>query len=316
MIHRDRQIPAPADVTAALNKPLKGSGLTERAAAENYYNANPGAPAYDFARYREEDVCKALTAMFKGKCAYCESPYVAVDALDVEHFRPKGGVEESPGHPGYWWLAAEWTNLLPSCPPCNQRRRQVQYQPGMTLEDIERQLQSKPSTTSGKKNAFPVLNDNWVTMVDGDLGVEDPLLINPCERQPDDFLEWVFDRDPQRPVWEAALVVPFLRPRLVAGSDSRHGQHSIAIYGLNRVGVVRERIKQVRILQGVCPPIIDALTDLAEEDPATPKYQTLLGRLKRNKAALTVFEKPEHNYAGMASAFVKAFESDLAKFGP
>ena len=41
------------------------------------------------------------------------------------------------GASGYWWLAAAWKNLLPSCPPCNQRRRQVEFAAEMTLEEME-----------------------------------------------------------------------------------------------------------------------------------------------------------------------------------
>lgn len=47
--------------------------------------------------------------------------------LDVEHFRPKSEIDEvdpatfrpvpgrAPTAPGYYWLAAAWSNLLPSC---------------------------------------------------------------------------------------------------------------------------------------------------------------------------------------------------------
>jgi len=80
--------------------------------------------------------------VFHRKCAYCErliSGYYG----DAEHYRPKGTVTtgnedgslERPtcevpdprrknklvtvNHPGYFWLAYDWRNLLPSCVFCN-----------------------------------------------------------------------------------------------------------------------------------------------------------------------------------------------------
>ena len=41
---------------------------------------------------------------------------------NIDHFRPKGGVEEDPNHEGYWWLAFNWRNFRFACQWCNQRR--------------------------------------------------------------------------------------------------------------------------------------------------------------------------------------------------
>lgn len=76
----------------------------------------------------------ALLEIFNEKCAFCETPIPPGMHGDVEHFRPKGGVTEEDGskamyvdekgvereHPGYYWLAYDWRNLLPSCQLCNQ----------------------------------------------------------------------------------------------------------------------------------------------------------------------------------------------------
>lgn len=77
-----------------------------------------------------------LLRLFNGKCAYCEAVIAADQPGDVEHYRPKAGLRDEHGqvvkvnedgvereHPGYWWLAYEWTNLLPSCIDCNRLRR-------------------------------------------------------------------------------------------------------------------------------------------------------------------------------------------------
>src|SRR5262249_341553 len=64
-----------------------------------------------------------LFELFHDKCAYCENKPLAGYPGDVEHYRPKGKVDEDESHPGYYWLAYDETNLLPSCSLCNQPRR-------------------------------------------------------------------------------------------------------------------------------------------------------------------------------------------------
>jgi hypothetical protein len=76
-----------------------------------------------------------LKNVFNNKCAYCETP-LPRQSGHAEHFRPKGGVkyktekksitaftkdalENQIEHPGYFWLAYNWKNLLPSCELCN-----------------------------------------------------------------------------------------------------------------------------------------------------------------------------------------------------
>ncbi|MBM3766758.1 MAG: hypothetical protein FJW32_15315 [Acidobacteria bacterium] len=74
--------------------------------------------------------------VFLQKCAYCETRGVGFYP-DAEHYRPKASVvnvSDSGGrskprcalpdgrtidHPGYFWLAFHWRNLVPSCKTCN-----------------------------------------------------------------------------------------------------------------------------------------------------------------------------------------------------
>jgi hypothetical protein len=80
-----------------------------------------------------------LLKLSQQKCAYCESVITASQPGDVEHYRPKGRIRDENGnivttvrcapgspHPGYWWLAYRWDNLLPSCTDCNRLRRHPQ----------------------------------------------------------------------------------------------------------------------------------------------------------------------------------------------
>src|SRR5829696_5580783 len=83
---------------------------------------------------------KALFEGFNNKCAYCEDNLLSQPG-DVEHFRPKRAVTDendnpvlwSPRskkkHPGYYWLAYHWENLLPSCNDCNRPHRSTDGRP-------------------------------------------------------------------------------------------------------------------------------------------------------------------------------------------
>jgi hypothetical protein len=114
---------------------------------------------------------------FAGKCAFCETFIYSAQHGDMEHFRPKGAIKDvhnkpillpngSP-HRGYYWLAYDYANLLPSCQLCNQ-----------------------PSTGRsegvriGKWNAFPLADEAKRALKPGDEVNEDPLLINPVHEDP------------------------------------------------------------------------------------------------------------------------------------
>jgi len=111
-------------------------------------------------KFREEiwsELKWHLFDLFYGKCAYCESKPQAVTSGDVEHYRPKAKVTDDPmgpndpGHPGYYWLAYDVNNLLPSCEECNRN--------------------------FGKMNRFPVTGKH--ARDEASLANEQPLLLNP-----------------------------------------------------------------------------------------------------------------------------------------
>jgi hypothetical protein len=314
MIHVERP-PEPDGVRQALAKRGRSDGLTELQKARKYYRQKPApTKAFPFACYKAWEVCRALDELFHEKCAYCESSYRAVDSRDIEHFRPKGGVTESPKHQGYWWLAAVWRNLLPSCPPCNQRRRQTVFDPHMTLEEFERARQQESNRLAGKANSFPVRHDNWVTTEKETIAVEDPLLINPCEQDPSEHLEFVFDWNHQTFIWEADPINALLRPRSSAGQEDPYAKASIGIYGLNRAGLVRERAAHLKTLQWLCQPVVDLVHELGDS-PSAAAVTRIEPRLKRYKANLTALAQPDQPYAGMAQAFLAQFEEELKRAG-
>lgn len=108
------------------------------------WKANPQGKEPVFDPKLEDDIWKGFrdwlkANVFHGKCAYCETKITGFPG-DTEHFRPKGRVKglklnengetleivkvvdengDEIQHPGYFWLAYHWQNLLPSCEFCN-----------------------------------------------------------------------------------------------------------------------------------------------------------------------------------------------------
>lgn len=206
----------------------RGAGASERRKAAEFY-AERSQPtdgkrrkAFSFKVYRDDAVKSALEKLFHGKCAYCEAFYAATQPVDVEHWRPKGGVDLDPWEtisdfPGYPWLASEWENLLPSCIDCNRARTQ-RHSDGS-------------SAVTGKGMRFPVEQGTTRATDPSSLANERPLLLNPCDDEPGAHLGPAPD--------EAAVFVP----------RSERGRMSILIYGLNRAALVvarRERASEVR----------------------------------------------------------------------
>jgi hypothetical protein len=310
MIHVIRPPVLPA-VEAALNKLSKGETELHWARL-HYQKVPPPTKAYGFDRYREHEVQEALRGLFHGKCAYCECDYAAPDALNVEHYRPKGGVNEWEDHPGYWWLAAKWNNLLPSCPACNQHRYQFRFVEGLSWAELEKSRAQEPTLTSGKGNSFPTRNKYWVHQEGIPEAGEDPLLINPCETNPDDYLEWVFEWDKTSLLWLADRVTPLIKPRKHGTDEDTYGATSIATYGLDRIELIRARTELVKYMQMTSERIVDLMVEMSR-DPAlvTSANQA---KLEKQRQQLNYFTRPGGVFRGTAKAFVKLFEVELHRY--
>ena len=166
----------------------------------------------------QKDVYMDPLGPFHGKCAYCESKIFANQHCDIDHFRPKAGLkDETTGqsitiqidgnrqdHPGYYWLAYDWKNLLPSCELCNRRSSK------------------HGSPPTGKGNYFPVNGTHAINP--GDEVNEDPLLIHPVFEDPEDHLE----------VNESGI--------FYAKNGSPKGETCIRIFGLNDRNLPDERV--------------------------------------------------------------------------
>jgi uncharacterized protein (TIGR02646 family) len=131
--------------------------------------------------YRHDEVKMALEELFYDKCAYCETRPTPGSSWDVEHYRPKGRVAEREDHPGYYWLAYTWENLYPSCPLCNQHRK-----------DKPRYDDPEELAAAGKRDQFPLEDEAYRAMMPDDpLNGEKPYLLDPCgELDPEHYLTY------------------------------------------------------------------------------------------------------------------------------
>ncbi|WP_417683970.1 hypothetical protein [Roseibium sp.] len=267
MIQTDRsKVQAPS----VLNEPFRSDGKTELERVTAHRNGPDRDKSFDFSRYKSAAVKEALEQLFHGKCAYCESFYSSTQPVDVEHYRPKGKVEDDDAHPGYWWLAMEWSNLLPSCIDCNRRRNQrTPMADRQDLVELARtgDLNRARKLATGKACAFPLADDGVrCTAPPGeetDLIAEKALLLDPTRDNPDDHLVFVISREHQISLVGAkaqsegagALLPPAtddvggVNTAANAAGVSSRGAVSIQVYGLNRLGLVQARTRVLRDLE-------------------------------------------------------------------
>lgn len=160
---------------------------------------------------------------FRGKCAYCETEFSLPKSCDIEHIRPKGKVTNEDDeevmvpdgsgrqlpHPGYYWLAYDWRNLLPSCADCNRAENTAD---GLKL---------------GKRNRFPIEGKHMTRP--GEEKDENPLLLNPVIDDPENHIA----------IDESGI--------FFAKNGSKKGIMTIKVLGLNaRDGLVRNRKKAIK----------------------------------------------------------------------
>ncbi|HEX3125774.1 MAG TPA: hypothetical protein VH394_00440 [Thermoanaerobaculia bacterium] len=184
----------------------------ERAKAETEKAIAAGGKDYEFRAELWKELKLHLFDLFEGKCAYCEACVQDVAFGEVEHYRPKRQVEECPDHPGYYWLAYDLTNLLPSCQLCN----------------------GYPA----KMNHFPVRDKAWARRRE-EMEREKPLLLNPYLHNPREHLRF-------RPLRENSDRLPLSQ---VEGR-TEEGKTSVEVLRLNRPNLASARaLAQQRIRQ-------------------------------------------------------------------
>lgn len=89
---------------------LKRDNLRWKAKVESCIEIIGKGEKYEFNESLYGKAREKLIAQYHGKCAYCESNPIATSSPRVDHYRPKKI---------YYWLAYEWSNLVPACEKCN-----------------------------------------------------------------------------------------------------------------------------------------------------------------------------------------------------
>jgi uncharacterized protein (TIGR02646 family) len=265
--------------------------VKERTALLEFYadpaNATSAYPK-GFKGYQTDGVREALTAAFNGKCAYCETNYAAAQPADVEHFRPKGGVTtvgSKPDPPGYWWLASEWLNLLPSCIDCNRPRGQ-DFPAGIPK-------------TAGKANRFP-LGSAFRASAPGQEKQERRLLLHPYFDRPEKHLRFVTDSGTIRD----GEIEPVRSP---SGRASAKGKASIDVYALQRRGLVLKRQETLHKLLAFLRTI-ERAKRAAERNP---NDALLVDDFRAAVAELKVFLSETGEYSAMCAQVVDEFRAGL-----
>lgn len=333
MRHVPRKIAlAPPSLTTS-----KGVGAREIERYEQHQKKPLPRKAFTFRAYKDDEVRHALEALFYGKCAYCESRYDITGPVDVEHFRPKNPAQDG-SHTGYWWLAATWVNLLPSCIDCNRRRTQntpiVRASLSMLIADRTgvgpvRQLMT------GKESCFPVSGTRMTTVpaagrAEAELAAEGAVLLDPTSDDPTRHLEFHIDRaeplglvfargaggaDPRLPIGSSEPAVIERAAR--TANVSVRGAVSIQVYGLNRLRLVQERTRILRQLEFMAALIVDlSITADCVEALTVPAGQrntraaaagAIRAAADRLLVQIRTMADPEAPFSTMVAAWIAAF---------
>lgn len=275
-----------ADAVAALTKP-DSKGKTERDKMVGHIERRSPRKKPEYGNYRERSVKNELNSIFVSKCAYCESRYEHVTPMDVEHYRPKSAVLGDDGklhRPGYYWLGAEWTNLLPSCVSCNRVR---------TLK-VWDSRQNLVETLAGKGNKFPVKKGTKRASKPSRVRYERPLLLDPTRDDPAKHLEFTDEG--------------FVRPRL--GPTERNtpkGETTIEVMALSRATLVEERKAGIKHLMAPMKTIVRSKVRL-QRDPNDTGSQDDLNDAERD---LKLFFAPDKAYLALCRQLRRSFRAVL-----
>lgn len=259
-----------------------------------------------FSVYSDKSVRKALQKMCHGKCAYCESKITAIYSGDIEHFRPKAGYindNEPLNKPGYYWLAAEWENLLLACPFCNQTNTHEISENGNIQEIVLGKLNQFPLDSGGYRldstDGNNYFNDKY--RYDQAFKREEAarLLLKPCT---DERIDKYFK-------YEDSGVI--LANYELADIELRKASTSIRVYALQRLGLVQNREAKIIEIKAQIRRVEEALLNYNKSlDKSEEEIVWFEGILRREMQILADFKKPSQEYAGLARYIIDKYFHD------
>jgi hypothetical protein len=179
--------------------------------------------------------------------------------------------------------------------------RQHIVTPTMSREQVEDLMCRPPAVVWGKANYFPIRAQRAVSATD-DLGGEDPYLIDPTKRDPAPELNWLLSH-----------YYSIVTPTVWQGAESPYGQETIRCCALNRVELVQARTATLNELRLQRTEILEELEESADNPGKTDDH---LKKAVIRAVALRRYYDSDRPYAGMARAFVEAFERELRQWQP
>lgn len=260
----------------------------------------------------EDDVWKGFRDwlkknVFNNKCAYCESKITGYPG-DTEHFRPKGRVRvvledgtskivqivdedgEEMTHPGYFWLAYHWQNLLPSCEYCNTAGGKLDFFPVQKSHVAVKRLKVAEIDALLDKRTRSMKAADTFYLEPSDLDkFEGRLLLHPYYDKPEDHI--YFQVDGEADVWD----------------KSKQGDKSIKVYDLNETSKRTARNQEQNDARKRYTSVL-AVTDdddRAELENAAQKFMNEYYRGTRPYAAAVFdflhdrFERTRYDPAGL-----------------
>lgn len=236
--------------------------------------------AIKYEAYSHPEIKELLKSVFNSKCAYCESFVAHIEPGDIEHFRPKAEVLTLDGEeliPGYYWLGANWNNLLLSCTHCNRPNKQLINGEGELV-------------TMGKANKFPLSDESKRLRSHNDaITSEDAyvLIINPCEEDPEEHLSFE----------ENGQIIP---------KDSK-GEKSIEVYGLYRADLVQRRSRINRQLDNTLWLVVEEIKDMEEKAINNIPIELSLKKLRRHIVMIKEAFGKEAEYLAVKRQKLKRF---------
>jgi len=247
--------------------------------------------------YSNDKLKEVLKKTFNKKCAYCESKFLQVSPADIEHFRPKAAINKFPLnkddkliYPGYYWLAADWDNLLWSCILCNRKNNL----------DVPNEVGRQPL---GKKNRFPLADESRrIRSHNEDLSEEldNKLILDPCTDEPSEHLFFPLGKD------ELGIVKSTI---LDDNNPSPKGEASIPVYGLNRVELVLARKEEALDLKSIFLGMLRSLEAFIVKKQNNVDHSKEEAEFLSQKERFNSKLHPESEYLAMKNLLLEEFNS-------
>lgn len=254
--------------------------------------------------YSEKSVRKILLKMFHGKCAYCESKITAIYNGDIEHFRPKGKIQNAnPSRPGYFWLASEWENLLFACPFCNQTNTH-EFRDGDKIEEaVFGKLDQFPLETEAHRLKYThgiiYFTNNSVYKQAFDLEESERLLLNPCE---DENIERYFKFDDNGAIITNDGLTSF---------EEKKARTSILTYALHRLPLTIAREEKIIQIKAQIRRLEIAITNYNKYMNNSDEERVWFdGIMREEMTILKRFKDPDQEYAGLARYIIDKYFND------